>query len=118
MILQEQEKLQLSLKQIQNLLFIPTKIIECENGLFRYLFDKYKANPINIGIVDIKGNSSSFDKHIILPKLIDAKWTTNSWSSQKVKNSYIQIDFINSFIKINKYHLCVGWTEILNFMDH
>lgn len=111
LILQEQEKLQLSLKQIHNLLFIPTKIIECENGLFKYLFDKYKANPINIGIVNIKGNSSCFKKHSLLPKLIDTAWTNNSWSSQKVENSYIKIDFINSFMKINKYHLCVGWTD-------
>lgn len=108
-----QNNIQLSINQIKNKLnqeHKAQKIIECDTGIFQYLFDKHKMNPINIGLIEIKGNSFDFEEQTKLQDLIDPSWIESSWSSRNVKNSYIKIDFINSFVKINKYRLRVGWT--------
>lgn len=49
--------------------------LECENGIFKYLFYKYKNNPSKNGIININRNSldSSFNNK--LRNIIDANWT-------------------------------------------
>lgn len=82
-------------------------IIECPDGIFQYLFDKYKSNPVDYGVIEISGNSIGFKNQLILRKIIDLnfeKW----WQSNYEKNSFIRINFKNSKVKIIKYRLRIG----------
>lgn len=77
-------------------------------GVFAYLFDKYKQNPLSAGLVEITGNSFDVYEQNLLPSLVDEHWDGNHWLSENVSNSYVTINFINFTVKIDKYRLRVG----------
>lgn len=81
--------------------------IECPNGIFEYLINQFKKNPIDQGIVKI--NALSYNGfNIKLKKIIESNWKDDYWLSTNSDNSTITINFINSFVKIYKYRLRVG----------
>lgn len=90
-------------KQIEELKH-PT--INCQDGIFKYLFDKYKNNPVNIGLIQINGNSYyGWDKK--LPEIIDPTFDYY-WLPEERENSYFKIDFKKFSVKIDKYYLRIG----------
>lgn len=93
------------------------KVKNCPNGIFKYLFDLYKENPVNKGLINIGGNSGDDSEKSLLPSLIDEKWTSDYWYSKNESDSYISIDFKNYFIEIYKYRLRVGRTSGSGFFS-
>lgn len=84
---------------------------EGENGIFKYLFDKYKANPAKNGIIRISGNSNDSLCDSLLPNIIDDKWTNDYWYSEFVQNSYVKIEFARILVRIDRYTIRVGTTD-------
>ena len=81
----------------QDEIFSNHKIVRCNDdinrdannvssGVFKYLFDRYKDNPHNIGIVSVTSNSS-------IHKIIEYNDTDDYWSSTDMPDSWIMIDF-------------------------
>ena len=81
--------------------------IDCSEGLFRYLFDKYKQNPITIGIVSINGNSYNEDWKTELPNIIDPSFESY-WLPDEAEERFFEIEFKTFSMKISKYRLRVG----------
>lgn len=84
--------------------------VDCQQGVFKYLFDKYNANPATNGIVTITGICDK-SQNELFPKIIDSSWTENNWVSKDIENSFIKFEFKNILVKIEKYHLLLGWTN-------
>lgn len=82
-------------------------LIDCSNGFFKYLFDKYKANPIIKGLINIDGNSDANNKKHYLPYIINSSYS-DYYNSEDNVNSYITIDFKSFLLKFDKYSLTVG----------
>lgn len=99
------EILDLKLSSIEDPKF---QVQSCPDGIFYYLFDKYKSNPANIGVIKIEGNSYDDLWAKRLPNIIDSNWKNNYWHSKYVENSFIKIDFNKLLVKINKYKLTLG----------
>ena len=87
------------------------KTIECKQGIFKYLFDKLKTNPITKGLIKIDGNSRDIREASLMHNLIDSNWSSSFWLSENKSNSYITIDFKNNLVMINKYRIRVGCTN-------
>lgn len=84
------------------------KSVKCDNGIFKYLYDKYKSSPIEKGIIEIDGNSNNADETQRLPKIIDSKYAGSYWYSEDIENSYIKIKFQNSSVLLSKYWIRAG----------
>lgn len=95
------------MKQIDKLKTQNHEIIPCPNGIFNYLFNKHKINPIKIGLIGIEGNSYDSDWEDDLPDIIDPSFKSY-WLPEEKENSYFQIDFKTFSIQINKYHIYTG----------
>ena len=80
-------------------------------GIFKYLFEEIKMNPVTKGLIEIEGNSNNDDEEQLLPNIVDSNWTSSHWASQNSANSHIKIEFKNNLIKINKYSLKIGNTS-------
>ena len=80
-------------------------------GIFKYLFEEFKMNPVTKGLIEIEGNSNNDDEEQLLPNIVDSNWTSSHWASQNSANSHIKIEFKNNLIKINKYSLKIGNTS-------
>lgn len=102
-----------SISSIENLLKEQSKridesnLIDCSNGFFKYLFDKYKVNPVTRGLININGNCSEGNKRDFLPNILVSGFSSY-YNSENEQNSYIDIDFKAFLIKFDKYSLFVG----------
>lgn len=76
--------------------------IECNDGIFNYLFKYYGTNPVSKGMIQITGNSRDSCEQQLLPNLIDSNWKNSWWLSSNVENSYVNIDFKGSLVSIKK----------------
>lgn len=81
------------------------------NGLFEYLFYKFKRNPIKEHLIEISGNSFDEYEQNLLQNVIDPKWNQNHWLSKNVANSSITIKFNHFMVKAYKYRIRVGCTN-------
>lgn len=88
--------------------------ISCSNGIFKYLFDKHKTNPIQIGLISISGNSINESWVENLPNIIDPTFN-DYWLPEEHENSYFKIDFKKFSVKIEKYYLRLGngWGDFI-----
>lgn len=89
----------------------------CPNGIFHFLFDKYGANPIDIGILKIKAKSFNNSNEQVLSKIIDSKWTGDWWASENSPNQSLTITFTNFIARFTKYHILVGTTDGSDFFS-
>lgn len=80
--------------------------INCSDGVFHYLFNKCKTNPITLGLIGIEGNSYNPGWAKKLPRIIDPAFT--SYWLPKSENGFFKIDFKTYSVKIKKYRLRVG----------
>lgn len=116
----KQEEFDKENKEIKELLqkkdsLLKLNSIDCQDGIFKYLFDECGMSPIDKGIITIEGNSFNSEQQSNLLKIIDPK--TDIWVSEDKENSYIKINFVNSLVKINKYKLIVGNTSKENHFN-
>lgn len=83
--------------------------INCQNeGVFKYLFDKYKTNPVSQDLIEIAGNTYSESYKEMMLNIVDSNWKGRHWRSIDNENSYIQITFKKILVKIMSYHLLTG----------
>lgn len=82
-------------------------LINCENGIFQFLFDTYKSNPALSGLIEISGNSSNNPNQRRLSSIIDSNWDSD-WMSKNEPNSFIKIDFKKMLVRVKKYRISVG----------
>lgn len=105
----KKEKNESDIKKIPEIVQKDVTSINCENGIFQYLFDKYKGNPVDKGLIEITGNSINNGNQKLLPKIVDPNWNVDDWwISNNESNSYVKINFQNSKIQIFKYRIRVG----------
>ncbi|KAK8852346.1 hypothetical protein M9Y10_017320 [Tritrichomonas musculus] len=109
---QEQKLLKLTVDNINeklNEVQLKANSIECKKGIFQYLFDSYKSNPVDQGLVEISGNSEDDENNKkIINMIIDPNFNDKWWVSQNEENSFFQIEFKKSIVLIDKYKLRVG----------
>lgn len=88
-------------------------MIKCDNGIFKYLFEKYRLNPVENGLINIDGKSYDKDAQSMLPEILDSNYNGSYWYSKNEKHSSIKIKFNSSLVKleITKDHL--GITRLI-----
>ena len=89
------------------------KVTKCIDGIFRYLYGQDSTSPIEKGIVDIKSNQTGGlgGDISLLKQIINPNSTAQHWTSNNTENTSITIDFKKILVKVDKYHLKLGFKD-------